>query len=401
MSGSKHKPRLGPWLIEQVNNGQYEGLHWLDVNKMQFQMPWNQTSRQDRSTGRCIFQAWAIATHKFQEGRDVPNPPKWKTNLRCALNKSQDFQMVKDCSKDSPPFKIYEIKRSNAGGQCRSTWAIVLIQLMQIIMALSFIFLIHPNTLGTNLTASNPTGSELEITVEYRGRRMLHTVLPREQDGCRLYTGSLLPHNSIHSGILGPQSYLQIQLPPVDDIESIRQKRLTMHLLEHSERGLLLRSGDEGIFAKRLCQCKVYWSGLGTGPGLASETKPQVLCRETEICLFEYQFFFQELINFLEGRSLVLPEYRILLCFGEEWPDPNKPKHRKLIMVQASRRPLLYHHNTVPMSLEFWPCELIKLQGGLKVTLPLPSTFPSWPPKPVADWASSLMQSPSLAHLSS
>jgi len=28
------------------------------------------------------------------------------------------------------------------------------------------------------------------------------------------------------------------------------------------------------------------------------------------------------------------------------------------------------------------------------------ATFPSWPPKPVADWASSVVQSPSLAHLS-
>ena len=29
------------------------------------------------------------------------------------------------------------------------------------------------------------------------------------------------------------------------------------------------------------------------------------------------------------------------------------------------------------------------------------ATFPTWPPKPVADWASSVIQSPSLAHLSS
>ena len=35
------------------------------------------------------------------------------------------------------------------------------------------------------------------------------------------------------------------------------------------------------------------------------------------------------------------------------------------------------------------------------MTFPGKARFPSWPPKPVADWASSFVQSPSLAHLSS
>lgn len=48
---------------------------------------------------------------KYKEGVDKPDPPTWKTRLRCALNKSNDFDELVDRSQldISEPYKVYRI----------------------------------------------------------------------------------------------------------------------------------------------------------------------------------------------------------------------------------------------------------------------------------------------------
>lgn len=57
------------------------------------------------------FQAWALFKGKFREGIDKPDPPTWKTRLRCALNKSNDFEELVERSQldISDPYKVYRI----------------------------------------------------------------------------------------------------------------------------------------------------------------------------------------------------------------------------------------------------------------------------------------------------
>lgn len=61
-------------------------------------------------TKHVFSQAWAIFKGKFKEG-DKAEPATWKTRLRCALNKSPDFEEVTDRSQldISEPYKVYRI----------------------------------------------------------------------------------------------------------------------------------------------------------------------------------------------------------------------------------------------------------------------------------------------------
>ncbi|XP_069765621.1 interferon regulatory factor 3 isoform X2 [Narcine bancroftii] len=115
---SSQKPLLCPWLIEQVDSGQYPGLCWVNEEKRQFRIPWKHCLRQNISADDVkIFEAWAIASGRYKPGTDVPNPPIWKRNFRCALARKKHFRKVLDNRNDPhDPHLVYEIQSQEAGG---------------------------------------------------------------------------------------------------------------------------------------------------------------------------------------------------------------------------------------------------------------------------------------------
>ena len=111
--------RLRDWLVQKINEGKY-GLRWEgDPKKRTFRVPWKHGSRRGWSLDdAALFQAWALYTGKYKEGWDIPDPRKWKTNFRCALNALPDIKEIpeKSCPRGKDGFRIYRLSGGRGKG---------------------------------------------------------------------------------------------------------------------------------------------------------------------------------------------------------------------------------------------------------------------------------------------
>uniref|UniRef100_A0A8C7G6D0 Interferon regulatory factor 5 n=2 Tax=Oncorhynchus kisutch TaxID=8019 RepID=A0A8C7G6D0_ONCKI len=423
MSAQPRRIRLKPWLLAQVNSGRYPGLQWLSPDHRIFQIPWRHATRHlpTSEEENTIFKAWALETGKYQEGLDEPDPAKWKANLRCALNKSREFKLKYDGTKETPvqPYKIYEVCDQPCNGDTVDEDE----EEMPNIVGLSIDPRISdPHSFQTFPTAhridfpfssalndrygtphhtpmySNPNGS-----ITMAAHLPQPTMAPPEfsadvplvvklEHGVFVHPGPVGPSNSLGMGggsmqppvvteispmvpsaasvapvapnpgadpmeamsgvqnqeegqAVPPYKYDLLNSLPLTDLDmkfqyrgrkmgsltNEKQRFYTEHLLDVMDRGLILEIWEQDIYAIRLCQCKVFWSG----PGVDEQGPPNPMERERKYKVFSLNNFLHGLILFQKGETPTPPPFELYFCFGEDWPDQQKPKEKKLIVVQV------------------------------------------------------------------
>ncbi|TRY82998.1 hypothetical protein DNTS_003978 [Danionella cerebrum] len=358
--------RLKQWLIEQINSDIYNGLQWEDEQRSMFRIPWKHAGKQDynQEVDASIFKAWAIFKGKFKEG-DKAEPATWKTRLRCALNKSPDFEEVTDRSQldISEPYKVYRIVpeeeqksvrtpvgSSTDGGEmdCSPDVEAFVTESSSdeytsvlrsshsppeegrsLVTALEWW---QPASLSASAVPQNPAGSftagfSQMMICFYYGGQLVGSTVTTHPEGCRI---SPCPPALPHSLLCGPDSLQNIRFPSAELLQHERQRQVTRKLFSHLERGILLRASREGIFIKRLCQSRVFWMG----PDPHCTPSPCKLERDAVVKIFDTSSFLQALQLYQEGHYPP-PEPTITLCFGEEFTDLGSIKS-KLIIVQIS-----------------------------------------------------------------
>uniref|UniRef100_A0A8C3S6K1 Interferon regulatory factor-3 domain-containing protein n=1 Tax=Chelydra serpentina TaxID=8475 RepID=A0A8C3S6K1_CHESE len=164
------------------------------------------------------------------------------------------------------------------------------------------------------------------ISFYYGGKLVGHTTTSYHE-GCRISLSQPPPSDKLY----GPDSLEHVPFPSADAIPNDRQKHITKKLFGHLERGVLLHSNKQGIFIKRLCQGRVFWSGNN----VLYKDRPNKLDRDEVVKIFDASQFVRELQQFYSSQGR-FPESRVLLCFGEEFPD-TVPLRCKLILVQVEQ----------------------------------------------------------------
>uniref|UniRef100_A0A8C4GGT7 IRF tryptophan pentad repeat domain-containing protein n=1 Tax=Dicentrarchus labrax TaxID=13489 RepID=A0A8C4GGT7_DICLA len=361
------KMHMKEWLIAQIESGKYEGLCWEDEDKTMFRIPWKHAAKKDykQTADAALFKAWAVYKGKYREGRDKADPTMWKTRLRCALNKSTDFQEVPERNQldITEPYKVYLIHHDNVPAkppelpqikdqviiqakrsprspgfpdkQVKYSYSIEKVLIVFLYSSLEDLMREH---MYCELVRQKPpvafispaitiSDFRMQVTLLYHGQRVMK-LTTRSPDGCFIMQGNVPLGNE---RIYGPCTAQQLSFPSPGSVSLPTCLAEAMNrLLCHLERGVLLWVAPDGVFIKRFCQGRVYWSG----PMAQHTEQPNKLEREKTFKLLDIPTFLNELQSCLQGKGPI-PSYQIELCFGEEYPDPNVSKTRKLIMAEV------------------------------------------------------------------
>ncbi|XP_034002572.1 interferon regulatory factor 9 [Trematomus bernacchii] len=389
MAGARTRStrRLRSWIVEQVSSDKFPGLMWDDDAKTMFRIPWKHAGKQDfrKDEDAAIFKAWAVFKGKLRDGSQ-DNPASWKTRLRCALNKSTEFMEVMERAQldISEPYKVYRLvpvseqnvmvpekkcrakvakkskrrSRSSSDDDSESSDASQVKQIKEeevtsqlcveeylptvrpaeteepaqhITSSTTHRDVVDEFTLDVRFeeSISAPVGDEdsFGVVVQYLGQEVLKRHIQRN-DIRILYLppSSFPPAPAVLKG-----RFPRVPLPePPPSLPAGPELQALLTLLPFMERGVVLTSTLGGVYGKRLCRGRVFWTGPHCStPGLHKmerNTEPVMLfCKET---------FKQQLHNSrMNGGDP--PQCGITLCFGEELCNTEDPSS-KLIIVQIS-----------------------------------------------------------------
>ncbi|XP_028717691.1 interferon regulatory factor 3 isoform X2 [Peromyscus leucopus] len=356
------KPRILPWLVSQLDQGQLKGVAWLDESRTRFRIPWKHGLRQDAQMADFgIFQAWAEASGAYTPGKDKPDLSTWKRNFRSALNRKEVLRLADDKSKDPfDPHKVYEFVTpardfvhldtspdTNGKSSLFDPQEDLLGSLGGMVLEPlpdegSLGLAIAPDhtqpLLSPNLdNFPNPAPQEnplrqllaeeqweFEVTAFYRGRQVFQQTL-------------FCPGGLRLVGTTADNETLPGQPVTLPDPEGLLTDRVVREYVRHVLKGLgkglaLWRSG-QCLWAQRLGHSHSFWA-LGeellpdSGRGPDGEVP-----KDKDGGVFDLGPFVADLIAFMEGSGHS-PRYTLWFCVGESWPQ-DQPWVKKLVMVKV------------------------------------------------------------------
>ncbi|XP_072306510.1 interferon regulatory factor 9 [Eucyclogobius newberryi] len=372
---STRKLRL--WMVEQVNSGKYPGVVWDDEAKTMFRIPWKHAGKQDfrKDEDAAVFKAWAEFKGKLTE-EELNNPASWKTRLRCALNKSPEFCEENDRAQldISEPYKVYKLvppneqslpcvdkkksrerntRRQKRKGSEREgpetkhikteeTSPETSLQCPEVFLPSEIPvqseetvthYMPRPSEAMDEITldvrieeSSAQTDSDsFRLLVQYLGQEVVQQQVCSSDVRIQYLRSAVCPPSAVPQGAQFPR----VALPdPEASLGTGEELAALQTLLPFMEKGIVLTSTKRGVYGKRFCQGRVFWTGPHSEPGLHK------MERNTEpVLLFCKHTFKQQMNRFCQNEG-ERPPSSFTLCFGEELSE-TEDTSKKLIIVQV------------------------------------------------------------------
>ncbi|XP_054915436.1 interferon regulatory factor 9 [Poeciliopsis prolifica] len=360
--------RLRSWIVDQVSSGKYPGVMWDDEAKTMFRIPWKHAGKHDfrEDEDAALFKAWAEFKGKLANGEK--NPAAWKTRLRCALNKSPEFKEVMERAQldISEPYKVYRLvpiseqgvllpepkvkERSSKKLKGRSSSSDCPVKKIKTEAVASQLHeedqqqdsqpvpsegpaqctTLDELRLDVRIEESVPanTGDQdsFSVTVHYLGQEVLKRQISGP-DVRILY----LPSSSVPPTPVALSRFPRILLPePPSTLTAGEELQALFTLLPFMAKGIALTSTPQGVYGRRFCQGRIFWTGPHTTtPGLHR------MERNMESVLLFSKDIFKQQLDFFRTNGGEPPQCSFTLCFGEEFSNTEDPSH-KLIIAQVS-----------------------------------------------------------------
>ncbi|XP_068959439.1 interferon regulatory factor 3 isoform X2 [Petaurus breviceps papuanus] len=327
---NKTKPRILPWLREQLDSG-HLGATWINAEHTRFFIPWKHGLRRDLGQEDFrIFQAWAEASGCYRPGIDMPDPATWKRNFRAALDRKKNLRVVSNHSRDEEnPHKIYEFLPGDGEG-CEAGPTAELEDQEEAIQEIMGALSLSTQQQQQDQFGAFSTSSNLEQLPQTPEPALsCNPLMPLFASGLRLRLVGPGP---------GAETWMELEgtplaLPePSSTLTDQRAAHFISRVLGSLGAGLALWTSQTELRAQRLGHCGAHWA-LGeqaspgaTGKEVTKERAGQQVCYIPE--------FVNDLISFLQG-SHRSPQYTLWFCLGESWPTESQLWTKKLVMVKV------------------------------------------------------------------
>ncbi|XP_070574526.1 uncharacterized protein [Ptychodera flava] len=180
--------------------------------------------------------------------------------------------------------------------------------------------------------AGTPTDNLL-VEINYKCTKALKYQVTNP-NGCHIsYINPMIKEEAIEIEY-GPVDVEQINFPNFDEFcLSEKQTELTTTLLQHMEKGLLLKCKDGDVFLTRFGRTVVFWSTS------QDESKdPEKTKRFEEIKIFDYQKFQSDVRNYFRGLAPCPEPPKIFLGIGQQWSSKYPLKNNLVSVIVTPLR---------------------------------------------------------------